>query len=53
MQEIEEIKKEISKGIECSSKFRQKIEVAVLTNVTMTYSYVDCRIYILLMKHLI
>ena len=36
MQEIEEIKKEISKGKECSSKFREKIEeVPVLTNVTI------------------
>ena len=36
MQEIEERKKEISKGKECSSKFREKIEeVPVLTNVTI------------------
>ena len=43
MQEIEEIKKEISKGKECSSKFREKIEEApVLTNVTK--SLLVCRL---------
>ena len=38
MQEIEEIKKEISKGKECSSKFREKIEEPVLTNVTIGHA---------------